>query len=611
MKALKVHISARILLYWYGFIFISTELLSYFHILEKRYILIGEFITWTAMLFFLRQEILQAASKINHPSKTSLLILVLFLLTFIQGFFSAPSTTDSMVYHLPRVMYWIQERTLEQDVIRNSHDFMAPFSEYILLHLYFIVGDDKLLFFSQWLGYLVSIYIAGVIFLQLGGNKKYQPLLIALVASLPLGVMQAVSTQTDMVVTGLLLTSIHLALILAKKFKIEYLILFGINIGLGILSKPTFFIYVLIPLGIITFIMKKNFKFFSLFLGLGLITFIINLRYFYQNISLYGFLLGKHIEDGQDVIYTNQLINPAVVLLNLVKNVFLEIPFPLFRDLIRQLLKGFSFIFGIDINDQRITWGDSLLSIKPIIYPQEDIVSNPIHLFVILVGGMILLTNQKLRKKSSSLNKIFFFSIAISFIAFCALLKWQPYHVRLHLPFLVTGTITSAIIITNLKNGFKILNLFKVISIILATVIILFNVSRPYISYFFYNEIKFLAPHLSSIPESFILKPRTEQYFNARYYWYYPYHGIINMLAKQRLTKEENIAFDLPDGFEYPLWVLMRKYDLNYRIVPMPKITKRTTIISTSKDSYTRKGYNTTCIKTEIEYGYACLSIPK
>src|SRR3989344_1699214 len=260
MKKLFLDTPVKGLLYWYIFIFFSTEILSNFKLLERGYILSGEITFWTVFLFFHRKRVLYSLRNINLGSKSLLFILILLLLTFIQGFLSAPSTTDSMVYHIPRVMYWIQEKTLLQDVIRNSHDYMAPFGEYILLHLYLLFGSDRMLFFSQWIAYVASVYIIGLIASQLGADHKVNQLVRLFTATLPIAVMQSSSTQVDMVVTVLVLLSSYLSFLLRQSYVIKYSILLGFVIGLGFLTKATFAFYLLLPICILLFPLHKGFK---------------------------------------------------------------------------------------------------------------------------------------------------------------------------------------------------------------------------------------------------------------------------------------------------------------------------------------------------------------
>ena len=56
--------------------------------------------------------------------------------------------------------------------------------------------------------------------------------------------------------------------------------------------------------------------------------------------------------------------------------------------------------------------------------------------------------------------------------------------------------------------------------------------------------------------------------------------------------------------------MFLKKYHLNLQVIPESQVSSKTIIISTSKLQYSRDGYTTKCIKTEIEYGYACLAMP-
>lgn len=596
----------KILLSWYASIFLTIEILSIFNFLSRPYFLASQIILLSVFLKFLKLDLRKFGKSISLNSKTSAIIFILSALTFIQGFFSAPSTTDSMVYHLPRIMYWIQEQTVYQEVIRNEHDFMPPFAEYILLSLYFIAGNDKLLFFSQWLSYVVLIYLSGVVFLQLGGDKKYQMSVRLLIATLPIAALQAASTQTDLVTANLVLVSLSLSLILTKKINLTNFFWLGVSIGLGIQTKPTFFVYLLIPLGVVGFILFKNpKKVFFLFIS-ALIALIFQIRYFFQNITLYGSVLGKHLENGTEVIYVNQIINPSVIFLNIIRNIFLQIPFPFMVIPMQNFLKNLGVILGIDIYDSRITWGDPLLAIKSVIYPQEDIVSNPLHILLILIM-IIALFNVNIRKNIKLQSEIVIFSLMLSFVIFCAVFIWQPYHSRLHLPFLIVGTILAVLSILKIKRGTQIVNGAIIFSTALVFLLIIFNVSRSYVSYsLFYGHLKSFSLPLSSIPESFFLKPRVQQYFNARFYWYKPYNNIANRLSL--MPEGRTMSFQLMDGFEYPLWVLFKDKGIDDKVLAKNSNVKPQYLIKSSKFEEQVDDYELIqCEKTSVDYGYICL----
>ena len=608
MKKLFLDTPVKGLLYWYIFIFFSTEILSNFKLLERGYILSGEITFWTVFLFFHRKRVLYSLRNINLGSKSLLFILILLLLTFIQGFLSAPSTTDSMVYHIPRVMYWIQEKTLFQDVIRNSHDYMAPFGEYILLHLYLIFGNDRMLFFSQWIAYVVSIYVIGLIGFQLGVSQKSIKLIRLFAATLPITVMQASSTQVDMVVTALLLICLHLSLFLKDHYLAKHSVLLGFVIALGFLTKATFAFYVLIPISVLFLSYYNKFKKSAFIIApVLLIVIILQFRFISQNFLLYGNPLGvKFSEKGEEAVYINEVISPFSMLSNLTRNLFVHLPVPLFPSLIRNGIVNLHNLMVFDVNDSRITCCGTKFVVNSILYPQEDIVANPLHLILILAGGFFIIFEKGKLNRDKQV-KVLYLSSIISFIVFSALIKWQPFHPRLEIPFFLVGGMSSIIILSQ-ANKKRILHIWVALSGVLAIMIIILNVSRPYISYnLFYDLVKSFQPITASVPEAFYIKPREQQYFNARYYWYEPYIAITTLIA-QKNNKDTTIAFDLPDGFEYPLWALMKKQNIKARIIPYSQIDDETVLVSSSVDPFTRIGYKTVCIESTIKYGYVCLS---
>lgn len=602
----KLNPIPKLLLFYYIFIFISTEIFSYLNILTRTSIVGGEILFLILIVVFFQKDLGDIWQKIKLAIKTSKIIVILVTLTFIQGIFSAPNTTDSIVYHLPRVMYWTQEHSLYQDVIRNDHDFMAPFAEYILLHLYLIFQSDRALFLSQWLAFIVSIYLAVVVANQLGIKNKAAKLISLLIASLPIALMQSSSTQTDMVTTLMLLLSFYFALILRNDLSLKNIFFFSFAIGLGILTKATFIIYLIIPFAFLLPALKK----WRQFLPLALISIVIiglaQVRFLYQNLTLYGNITGvKLMEKGGG--YINEIVTPQVIISNLVRNIFLHFPTPFFAKDLQSGITILHKIIGLDLNDARITYYDTKFAIQPVVFPQEDIVGNPIHLIIILLSAFLLFLHYKNFKFSSKVN-LYILSV-ISFIIFSAILKWQPFHSRLQIPFFIFGSISSISILLDQKRFEPFLRYLVALSVALSIVLVTLNTSRPYISYApFYKYVKSFAPPLSDIPQSFYTKERERQYFSARFYWYRPYKKIMEKATL--IPQAKTVAFDLMDGFEYPLWMLMKKGKLNIAVIPKSSISKDTIIISTSIKPFKRKGYKVECVKTEIEYGYACLSVP-
>lgn len=602
MKISQMEIIPKILIYWYITVLISTEILSYFNFINRSSTVLVNILFFIVILFLYNKKIVALLK--NFLQKHSIyfyIISVILGLTFLQGFLSAPNTTDSMVYHLPRVMYWVQEHTLYQDTIRNDHDFMAPFGEYLLLHLYLIFNSDKLLFLSQWLAFVVTIVLSYLIAKQLGAKSEVIKPVVLLVATLPVASLQATSTQTDMITTVLLLFSIYFALIFKESPDVKSSILFGFSIGLGILTKATFVLFLIIPFGILLLsVLRRWRQNFPLVLLSLLIFGTIQVRFIDQNLRLYGNLTVSG--------YTNEIINIQVILSNIIRNTFLHIPAPFVTNTVQKGIFYTHNLLRLDLNDSKTTYYDTKFQVLQVIFPQEDIVGNPLHLLVIFLAGIFLAL--KFSKIKLIDKRIYLYLLAIfSFIVFSAILKWQPFHSRLQMPFFMVGSISAMSILSGNRKFTIFLKLVLILTSVLTLVLIVLNVSKPYISYnFFYPYVKSFAPYLSDIPEAFYKRDRDRQYFHARYYWYSPYKGIIKTLKGKNL-KSDTIAFQLMDGFEYPLWLFLNESNLNFKIIPVSKKSYNTIVLSTSKDPYKIEGYKTECIKTEIEYGYACISV--
>lgn len=613
-EKMDISIIPKILFFWYITIFISTESLSYFNLINRSSILLVNILFLIIILVIYGKKLRKLFQSFIRARNIYIYIVISILsLTFLQGFLSAPNTTDSMVRRLPIVMYWVQEHTLYQDTIRNGHDFMGPFSEYIFLHLYLIFNHDWMLYFSQWIAFAAVIFLTFLIAHKLSNSKKIALYASVMTSTIPIAVLQATSVQMDMVTTVMVLFSLYFALIFRKEPNFINFIFLSFAVGLGILTKATFLIYIIFPVGIlISLIVKKKgisgvLKGWRNSLLMGMIgVFIIGTiqaRFVEQNLKLFGSISG---ERGKSV-YMNELITPQVIFSNLVRNLIVQFPFPIGRGLIEQGVIYIHEKIGIGIDDPRINFFNAKFSVNPIIFPQEDRAGNPVHLFWIILGGILLILRKNKLNNLSLVVYLYVLSIA-SFLLFSVVLKWQPFHSRLLMPFFIVGSVTSVVILMQFKQLKILLNLALLTSVSLSFVLIVLNVSKPFFSYSsFYASVKGFAPILSSIPESIFTKEREKQYFNARQYWYTPYKEIIR---KIKVKKGKTIAFKLMDEFEYPLWYFLREYKLPLEVIPYSKRTKETIVISTTENPYSMSGYSNECIKTEIEYGYACLLLP-
>lgn len=621
----KINPIARLFITWYVFIFFSTEILSYFSILSHTNIILFNIIfalllikfnykdikyTFVSSKHFLSEAIFVLGEKARKRNLFYTIILILLGLTFIQGFFSAPSTTDSMTYHITRIMYWIQEGTVAQSYIRNSHDFMPPFAEYILTHLYLIVGNDNLLFLSQWLSYVGSIYLSGVIAGQMRASYRTRNLVRIFIATLPIAVMQASSTQVDLVTTLITLILMHISLFFYVRPSLRLAVILGVVLGLGMLIKTPFILGAFVPLAVLSILIlaKKQKAVMLLFLTL-IIALVMQNRYYSQNIKLYGNITGQHFSGSKNT-YVNEIFTPSVLISNVVRNIMNQLPVPILTPIAQQVLVGVHNLIGLDISDPRTSYFEHEFSVLPVVYPQEDIVSSPIHMILILGALVILLIKGLVIKKNEGflMVQLYFLFLILSFLIFSFILKWEPYHPRLQIASFAIGIIIALLVLEKIGGYQKFTLLLVALAVPIAFLVSIFNVSRPYISYsYFYNHIKSFSTPLSDIPETFYLRERNRQYFNSRPYWYESYKQVIDLYSQQ--TNKKVVLNLMDDEFEYPLWVLAKENKTNPRFLSKNYLEHGDVIITTAPTPYEKEGFKTDCFKTRIAYGYACISI--
>lgn len=606
MNLKEIHIFPKILLFWYLVIFFSTELLSYLHLVNRISLLLVNILFFSSVLIFLNKQIRQSVSQINIKSRVNQLILLILLLTFIQGIGSAPSTTDAMGYHIPRVIHWLNNGTTIQTSIVNFHDFMPPFPEYILLHLYLIAGGDRLLFFSQWIAFAASIFLSGEVFLLLKGDRKITEWVRLLVALIPIALLESVSTQVDLQSSVFILMALYLSLILIQSKRIIFSLVLGSALGLGMLTKQTFAAFAIVPGSLLLYFIKRNWlKGITASVVVVFLILVMQFSFFSQNIRLYGNFSGQSLR-GEKNIFFNEMISPQAAFSNMLKNASINLPMPVGREVAENVLMSLSSLIGVDINDPRINYNPSLkFHLLPIIYPQEDMVSNPIQLLLIAIAGGVLILN---RKRINNVMVVYLYTfLIISFFVFSLILNFNIYNIRVEIPMFMIGTILAVQILSETELGRKILKAALFVSFPLGAMLILFNVGRPYIPYgFFYEKVKAFAPKNAGIPEAFYIRPREQQYFNARYYWFDPYSKVADLILKTK--SNPRIKIDLMDEFEYPFWELLNTRGINFTINDKKEYGPQDLIFSTSKLPYSKAGYQTVCFKTSVDYGYACLS---
>lgn len=531
-------------------IFLSTELFSAFRIVHPwsirlfwfSFLLLGGYFLKRSGKFF---------GKLPTISSSVVLLGLIPFLTFIQGFLSAPNTTDAMVYHLPRVLYWIQEGTAWQTDIFTGHDYMPPFSGYFLLHLHLFFGNDRLVFLSQWLAGVVSLCSTWLLAEKFSKNKDTAFWMTLFMSTLPIFAFQMSSTQVDLVTTAFILCATWFGLKSIETQRSADWLLLSLSGAFAVMTKPTAALW-LLPIGL--YVLFWSFRSrsaltISTLIVAGVFALVLQLRWLLQNLTLYGSLLGTHRTTGSETLsYSNDTFSVGIALSNVFRNIFLQFPIPVVGRSVENLAERFLVLLGTSLQDPASTWYGSSFHIQSVIFPQEDIVANPVHMALIIAGTGLLL-----RKRTKGIHKVLLLLCWLGFVLFSLVLRWQPYHSRLLLPFLILGVIFASVNFTYtkwVKRGI-------VLHVVFTCLLISTNVSRPFFSYTpIAHLIRPLMPAQARIPTSIFTTSREEQYFHAAPYWYEPY-----TLMSRQLKSAQTIDIEHSGGFLYPLMRLLHAHN--------------------------------------------------
>ncbi|GAB5558965.1 MAG: hypothetical protein SynsKO_06120 [Synoicihabitans sp.] len=157
--------------------------------------------------------------------------------TGIIAWVSPPTNFDSMTYQFPRVMHWLQQGSTDHYPTSNARQLSyGPGAVYWQLHLWSLWDGDRAATLVQW---FASIGAALALSRWLRPLIPHRVIGLAVLTALalPMSLLQASSSQTDLQVTAWLLTA--LALIGGKtRSNSTRSVWAGLAFGLAVLTKP-------------------------------------------------------------------------------------------------------------------------------------------------------------------------------------------------------------------------------------------------------------------------------------------------------------------------------------------------------------------------------------
>lgn len=534
----------------------STELLSLLNRITFGWILgfwgLSGFIAACICLLMLSNRKNGAAPVFKIPRLTSPEISLLAGIAFVVitigliALIAPPNNWDSMTYHMSRIFHWIQNRNVAHYPTHITRQlFLPPYAEFAIMHLQVLSGTDRLANLIQWFSMIGCLLGVSLIAQQFGANIKTQIFAALICGTIPMGILQASSTQNDYVCAFWLVCFVYYLLLLMKKARWMYSLAAGIGLGLALLTKSTAYIYSFPFLAWFVFsgyrgLRSKIWKHLPI---IAVTALLINLGYYARNYDLFGNFLGS----SEFPVFNSGITIPLFIS-NIVRNIGLHVGMPVesANSVMYGIIKLIHGFLGIDVNDIRITWPGTRFYIPSSLH--EDDAGNFLHLLLIVFTVIIFLKSNRIRKIPNLMSYGIVVIGASMLFALC--LKWQPWHSRLHLPFFVLWAPFMAMVLSQINNPFKQKPAWALITLI-GFMLMLFSV--PWV---FWNDTR-----RSFGKKSIFTTSRVDRYFSNRRYLKNAYVGASNYIKFHEKGCTQIGLILGEDDWEYPFVVFVQKKD--------------------------------------------------
>jgi hypothetical protein len=384
-------------------------------------------------------------------------LAVILLLVAMVALLSPPNTQDVMTYHMPRVMHWMQQRSVAfYPTVDYRQLHMPPWSEFAMLHVHILSGSDRFNPLVQWCSFLGSVIGVSLLAKCLGASPRGQGLAAIVCATIPQGILAASGAKNDYVVAFWCVALTYYLLAFKPQPTWPHALGIGGALGLAWLTKGTAYIFSLAL--VLTWILVwpwrttlKALRFLPLILLLAM---AVNAGHFVRNYRLFGAPLGPTVDEpsASYVKLTNDTVSASSLASNILRNLALHLgtPIPTVNHTLERGIAAVIQAIGGEVNDPQTTWGTTFQI--PTMIRHEATTSNPLHLMLILLTLVVLIAWALRRRGHATVMDAA--GLVLAFGLFCALIKWQPFHTRLHLPLFVLWAAPIGVMLGHVRSKF-------------------------------------------------------------------------------------------------------------------------------------------------------------
>lgn len=434
-----------------------TELLSIFHGFTHESIVIvwGIIVIVQGIYLCFQRSVVISVSKrlkiivreklvqVSKGVVTSILLATICVILLRNSFlsvFTVPYNYDSMTYHLSRVMFWIEERSVncfDTNIWRQV--LCPPLDEYIIAHIIILTGGDIFVNTVQTIASFVCTITGYGIMRKIGCDRNGALGGILLMLTMNIFIAESISTQNDVFTAALLLVFCRILIevcsyernLLISWNGILLFIMIGISAGLIFCSKTNACLpAVIIALWALLFRFKKGDKICVLLLYC-IITIVPAFVVALPILTRYSVSVGDILASNFLGDLTIRTVNPRFVVLNALKNVAnCSITNWNCGILLNSLVK-ISNALNVRLNDPLITWRTETW--QKMAYSLNMDSASAYLVTPLLIVASFLWIYRRIKCKSDSYRSfeaMCFLQFLVSTMVIC----WSPWVTRLLLP---------------------------------------------------------------------------------------------------------------------------------------------------------------------------------
>ncbi len=570
---------------WMLFLFALTEILSVGHALRFRFLAAAwgglDFLLFLCFLMQwkrsgLRFQAVWASFRSSLDiRKVSYYGILLVIGVFVLGLslITTPYNWDSMTYHLPRIAYWTQNRSVEHYATNCIRQISSPvLAEFVNVNVYILCrGHDFLFNLLQGASYLTCAVLVGAIAGKLSCDRFFRFLAALLYMSMPIAYAEALTTQVDNFAAIWLLFFVYRLLDYTDQTKslrfdkttIRGVCTLGLCVAWGYLAKPSVCVgMVVFALWLLIVCIKRKDRAWDMVrlvlcalpcVALPMMPEIL------RNFKTFG----AYASPGAGAAQLVGTLQPPYLFVNLLKNLSFNMPTPLVKDgdiIFAKIAVKAASLLRVDLNAVSISENGREYGLHEAGNYGCDTAVNPIvlWLFLFCVFWMLLQTILRLVRGDVQIGKTkqkssrgYFWAATFSFLAFCTVLRWEPFVSRYMISYLA---LLCPLIASQIQNGtegdrrrpFR-WGMIGVVSFLCVMEVI-------NLSHYHYNIWKNQA------------RTRPYSYFTARWGELRVYPPLVDAI-KAKGYESVGLYLLKADDFEYPLWEMLDGCQLEHILV--------------------------------------------